>query len=442
MAANSAVFNNATAELAVLGSCARDRNVINEISDFLTPEDFYDKRYGAIWQFMLHQNDNDLAIDSVTLEDFLQMNPQPGLEPVPFMKAIAKASKNPEHVTSYALIVKNNSIHRGASDAAAELSKLSMDKSPEFIEKLENFSRDLLVLSGERRGKGFSAVGDLVDETIREIVEAAEGITKNTAYPTGFHALDGFIGGVRAGGLYILAARPSMGKTALAMNIARNVAENGATLVYSLEMGKDQLMQRLISAESGVPLQDIVKGDAAREDGKWDAVNKAGEVIRKLPLFIDESSALTIAQISASAQRFKQRHGNIAMVVIDYLQLIGAATKSDSRQNEVAEISRGLKSLARQLDAPVLALSQLSRAVESRNDKQPQLSDLRDSGAIEQDADVVLMLYREGYYKKEEEANDNSALLSISKNRNGPTGQTSLVFNRECVRFLSSDFGY
>ena len=442
MAANSAVFSNATAELAVLGSCARDRSVINEISDYLTPEDFYDKRYGEIWRFMLSQNDNDLAIDSVTLEHFLQMNPQPGIEPRPFMVAIAQASKNPAHVTSYADIVKSNAIHRNASEAAAELSKLSMDKTPEFINKLETFSRDLLVLSGERKGKGFTAVSDLVDETIKEVVEASEGISKNAATPTGFRSIDNLLGGVRAGGLYILAARPSMGKTALAMNIARNVAETGSILVYSLEMGKDQLMQRLISAESRISLSDILKGDAARDDNKWAALNEAGDRIKSLPIYIDESSALTIAQISASAQRFRQRHGEVAMVVIDYLQLISAATKSDSRQNEVAEISRGLKSLARELDAPVLALSQLSRAVESRNEKTPQLSDLRDSGAIEQDADVVLLLYRNGYYDKDLGDDDKSAQVEVAKNRNGPTGHASLFFERECVRFESAEFGY
>ncbi|MGP1413213.1 MAG: replicative DNA helicase [Pyramidobacter piscolens] len=436
--------SNLDAERAVLGACLLDREALVDVTEFLSPDDFYDLNYRDVFNVIMDMVKSNRPVDMLTLSAELQNRGL--LEKLggqAFLAAVIDSVPTAANAAYHARIVRDKAIHRRLISAGNAIVRMGYDESKDLSELLEDAERFVFEVSRQRNEANFKSLRDVMPSTFNKIEEAFNredtGITGITS---GFIGIDRLTSGLQRGALNIIAARPSMGKTALAMNIARNVAVKAQlpVLVFSLEMGAEQLALRLLGAEARMNLQELVNGSFAR--GDWKALQDAASILIEAPLYIDDSSILSTIELKARARRFKAKHGELGLIVVDYLQLMNASRTMDSKQNEVAEISRGLKAIARELEVPVIALSQLSRAVESRNEKTPQLSDLRDSGAIEQDADLVALLYRESYYAKDPEGrNDNSASLDIAKNRNGPTDKVKLVFLREYTRFEDMAYG-
>lgn len=340
----------------------------------------------------------------------------------------------------YALIVKDKSIHRRLISAGNTIVHLGYSEEREVDEILEEAEKAVFEIAQKRNRTNFRPISDVLGKTFQIIeTQYRKSDQDVTGFSTGFYQFDRMTGGLQPGSLNIIAARPSMGKTALALNIAQygGVERKEPILIFSLEMSAEQLVQRMLGSEAKVNIHDIRNGSFAEKD--WEKLADAAGRLSQAPLFIDDSSMLSTLEFRARARRFKSRFENLGLIVVDYLQLMSFARRIDSKQQEVAEISRALKGVARELDVPVIALSQLSRAVEQRNEKMPQLSDLRDSGAIEQDADLVMLLYRPGYYDTaaSPEEEDNRATIRIAKHRNGPTGDVNLVFLKEYTRFVN-----
>lgn len=430
--------SNLEAERAVLGACLLDREALVDVTEFLSPDDFYDLNYRDVFNVIIDIVKASRPVDMLTLSAELQNRGL--LEKLggqAFLAAIIDSVPTAANAAYHARIVRDKAIHRRLISAGNAIVRMGYDESKDLSELLEDAERLVFEVSRQRNEANFKSLRDVMPSTFNKIEEAFNredtGITGITS---GFIGIDRLTSGLQRGTLNIIAARPSMGKTALAMNIARNVAVKTQlpVLVFSLEMGAEQLALRLLGAESRMNLQELLNGSFARSD--WKALQNAASILIEAPLYIDDSSILSTIELKARTRRFKAKYGELGLIVVDYLQLMSASRTMDNKQNEVAEISRGLKAIARELEVPVIALSQLSRAVESRNEKTPQLSDLRDSGAIEQDADLVALLYRESYYAKDPEGrSDNSASLDIAKNRNGPTDKVRLVFLREYTRF-------
>ena len=342
-------------------------------------------------------------------------------------------------------IVRDKSVHRGLITVGSDITRLGFSEDVEVDEALETAEHKVYEIAHAGRTSNVRSAGEVVkaafdgiEKRLREGVDAA-------GVKTGFADFDDISGGLQPGGLYILAARPSMGKTAFALNIAQHVAlqESIPVLLFSLEMSAEQIAQRMLSSESRVNLREIFAANDVQNE-QWNAIDQAAKRLEASPIFIDDSSVLNTLDLRGRCRRFfAKQKAEKGLIVLDYLQLMDVARKSDNRQQEVSEISRALKAVAREFKVPVLALSQLSRDVEKRGgSKKPQLSDLRDSGAIEQDADMVIFLYREAYYALEGENADPTSEVIVAKNRNGPTGKVELIFFREYARFDSKISAY
>lgn len=432
---------NLDAERAVLGSSLLDRDALLQITETLVPEDFYDLNHRAAYDVIYEMAREDRPVDSLTfLEELSKRDISEKLGGQAFVASIIDSVPTTANANYHARIVRDKAVLRRLITVGNSIVRMGYAEDREIEELLEDAERSIFEVSRQRNDVDFKRVSDVIGPTFRDIEEKFHATDQTvTGIMTGFTDLDRLTGGLQPGSLNILAARPSMGKTALALNIARNVAVNVnmPVLLFSLEMGADQLVQRLLGSEAGVNIQDLRTGNFIKED--WEKLTNAAGKLTKAPMYIDDSSVLTTMEMRARCRRFKARYNSLGLIVVDYLQLMSMARKIESKQQEVSEISRGLKAIARELEVPVLSLSQLSRAVESRNDKRPQLSDLRDSGAIEQDADLVGLLYRESYYAKDIPIGeqDDTALLDIAKHRNGPTGQVELMFLRQHTRFVS-----
>ena len=436
--------SNLDAERAVLGACILDRDALVDVTEFLDDDDFYDLNYRDVFIVIVEMVKNSQPVDMLTLSEELQRRGL--LEKLggqAFLASIVDSVPTAANAEYHARIVREKAIHRRLISAGNAIVRMGYDESKDLNEILEDAERMIFEVSRQRNESSFKRVGDVMKETFEKLEEAFNSENNGiTGITSGFSGIDRLTSGLQRGALNIIAARPSMGKTALALNIARNVAVKAGlpVLIFSLEMGAAQLVLRLLGAESRMNLQDLINGTFAQ--GDWKTLTEAASTLTKAQIYIDDSSILTTIELKARSRRFKAKHGELGLIVVDYLQLMSASRSLDNKQNEVAEISRGLKAIARELEVPVIALSQLSRAVESRNEKTPQLSDLRDSGAIEQDADLVGLLYRDSYYAKDPEAQkDNTASLDIAKNRNGPTDKVRLVFLREYTRFEDMAFG-
>ena len=436
--------SNLDAERAVLGACILDRDALVDVTEFLDGDDFYDLNYRDVFIVIVEMVKNSQPVDMLTLSEELQRRGL--LEKLggqAFLASIVDSVPTAANAEYHARIVREKAIHRRLISAGNAIVRMGYDESKDLNEILEDAERMIFEVSRQRNESSFKRVGDVMKETFEKLEEAFNSENNGiTGITSGFSGIDRLTSGLQRGALNIIAARPSMGKTALALNIARNVAVKAGlpVLIFSLEMGAAQLVLRLLGAESRMNLQDLINGTFAQ--GDWKTLTEAASTLTKAQIYIDDSSILTTIELKARSRRFKAKHGELGLIVVDYLQLMSASRSLDNKQNEVAEISRGLKAIARELEVPVIALSQLSRAVESRNEKTPQLSDLRDSGAIEQDADLVGLLYRDSYYAKDPEAQkDNTASLDLAKNRNGPTDKVRLVFLREYTRFEDMAFG-
>jgi replicative DNA helicase len=343
----------------------------------------------------------------------------------------------------HANIVRDKAIHRSLIQTGNDLVRLGYSEDREVREILEEAEQAVFAISQDRNRQTYRSIGDVLPPAFQKIEEQYHSSDQEVSgIQTPFSDFNRLTGGFQAGSLNIIAARPSMGKTALAINFAQYLGVKESpkpVLIFSLEMSAEQLVQRMLGSEAMVNIHDLRTGNIADQD--WQHLTNGAGRLARAPIYIDDSSMLSTLEFRARCRRFKAKHQDLGLVVVDYLQLMSFHRRIDSKQQEVAEISRVLKGVAREVDVPVVALSQLSRAVEQRNEKRPQLSDLRDSGAIEQDADMVLLLYREGYYNPDPDSDDTSEII-IAKHRNGPTGVINLIFRKEYTRFESALSGH
>ena len=428
------------AEQSVIGSMMIDREAIVVASEIVTGEDFYNKQYGVVFETMVELHENGRPVDMVTLQDKLKEKDVPAeVSSLEFVRDIITAVPTSANIRHYANIVAEKSILRKMIRLNEEIENLcySGKESMEFI--LEDAEKRIFDLVQKRNSGEFVPIRQVVMNALKKIEAASKTTGRVTGIATGFLDLDFKTSGMQPADLVLIAARPSMGKTAFVLNIAQHVAFrlNETVAIFSLEMSKEQLVNRMFSLESNVDAQNLRNGTLS--DMEWEKLIESAGVIGKSNLIIDDTAGISISELRSKCRKFKLEH-NLKMIIIDYLQLMSGSGRSESRQQEISEISRSLKSLARELNVPVLALSQLSRAVEQRPDKRPMMSDLRESGAIEQDADVIMFIYRDDYYNKDSEKKGISEII-IGKQRNGPIGTVELVWLPEYTKFANKEHG-
>lgn len=429
--------HNLEAEKSVIGSMFMDREAALTVSEMLTADDFYQKQYGIIFESMVELYNENKPIDLVTLQDKLnEKDLPPEYSGVEFIRELVIAVPTSANVKHYAQIVKEKAVLRKLikiTESIANECYLGKDNLETILEQTEKQIFNIV----QSRGNS-----DYVDikEVVLQSLESIEVVAKNkgsvTGISTGFIDLDYKTSGMQPSDFILIAARPSMGKTAFVLNLAEHMAvkQKVTTAIFSLEMSKDQLVKRMLAMNSRVDSQLIRTGNLKDDD--WVKLIEGAREIGESKLILDDTPSISIAELRSKCRKYKLEH-NLGIIMIDYLQLMsGGGKKSESRQQEISDISRSLKALARELNVPVIALSQLSRAVEQRPDKRPMLSDLRESGAIEQDADVVMFVYRDDYYNKDSE-DKGVAEIIIGKQRNGPTGTVKLKWQAELTRFAN-----
>ncbi len=426
---------NIEAEQSVLGSLLIDKEAIVRIADSLRPEDFYKDTHGMIYQAMLEVYEHREPIDLLSLTNRLQERGQ--LDIIggrTYLTSLANLVPTASHVTHYANIVQRKATLRRLINASSEIAKLGYEETDEVDQVLDQAEQRVFEVSQKYLKQKFIPLKTVLTEAFERIDELHKEPGKLRGQPTGFKDLDNLLAGFQKSDLIILAARPSVGKTTLALDMARIMATKAKVPVgiFSLEMSKEQLVDRLICAEGGVDMWKMRTGRLS-EDEDFSNIGHAMGVLSEAPIFIDDSAVTSVTEMRTKARRLQSEHG-LGLLVVDYLQLLEGRSSVENRVQQVSEITRGLKGLAKELNIPVLALSQLSRATEARNPPIPKLADLRESGSIEQDADVVLFIYREGVYKRDSER-ANIAEIIIAKHRNGPTGQIELYFDETKVSF-------
>lgn len=428
--------NSAEAEQSVVGSMIMDKDAIVVASEVITGDDFYQRRYGVLFEAMIELYNEGKPVDLVTLQNKLkEKDVPPELCSLEFIRDLITSVPTSANVRYYANIVKEKSTLRQLIKVTEGISnECYLDK--EKVETiLETTEKKIFDIVQQRNSGEFVSIKDVVFQSLESIEAAAKNKGSVTGVATGFYDLDYKTAGMQPSDLILIAARPSMGKTAFVLNIAEYVAlkSNVTTAIFSLEMSKDQLVKRIMAMHSKVDSQAIRSGNLTDDD--WLKLVDSARVIGNSNLIIDDTSSISISELRSKCRKFKLEH-NLGMVIIDYLQLMSGSKKSESRQQEISEISRSLKGLAREINAPVIALSQLSRAVEQRPDKRPMLSDLRESGAIEQDADIVMFLYRDEYYNHDSEDAGISEVI-IAKQRNGPVGTVKLAWLSQFTKFAN-----
>ena len=429
---------NLEAEVSVLGSVMLDRDAIIKIADILSGDDFYDRRNQLTFETMMELYENRSSIDVLTVSNRLQEKGH--LEQVGgmgYLTSLVNSTPTAAHVLHYAKIVQRKGTLRKLIHATSDIMGAAYNDVEDVDVLLDTAEQKLFGVSQKYLKQNFIALNTVLHETFDRIDELHKVKGKLRGVSTGFAELDRYLGGLQKSDLVILAARPSMGKTSLALDIVRHVGvkEKIPVGIFSLEMSKDQLVDRLLAAEAEVDLWRMRTGRLT-DDGEHNDFERIGHAMGRLadaPIFIDDSASSNIMEIRTKARRLQAEH-DLGLIVVDYLQLM-EGRNTENRVQEVSEISRALKSLARELNVPVLALSQLSRAVESRNPPIPQLSDLRESGSIEQDADVVMFIYREDQYKDKSSKKPHIADILIKKHRNGPTGSIELYFDSNKTSF-------
>lgn len=430
------------AERTVIGALLLDPEAIIKVSDFLKPEDFYDPVHRTVFEAMFGLYMEHQPIDFVTVSNRLADNRK--IQDVGgsgYLAELASAVPTSSHIYQYGQIVKAKAVHRSIIEAGRKIAGLGYEVDRAVPELLDEVEKTVFSITNTYMKDRFVHIRDILDDRYEKFAElhASPESATNKGVPTGFLALDAKLSGLQPSDLVILAARPSMGKTSLAMNFAVNAAvKHRKTVgVFSLEMSKEQLVDRLFASMLGVDSWKLQRGKL--DDSDFQNMGPIMDEMSKANIFIDDSSASSMPEFRTKARRLQMEHG-LDLLVVDYLQLMstGNSSYAGNRVQEISEISRSLKQIARELRVPIIALSQLSRAVESRPDKSPQLSDLRESGSIEQDADVVLMLYREDYYNEESDRQGICDVF-IRKHRNGPTGRVELMFKKEQMRFYDVD---
>ena len=427
------------AEKSVIGSMLMGQDAITAATEILGKDDFYGKQYGILYDAMLQLNKAGKPVDLVTLQDKLkEMDVPPELSSVEFLKGIMNQVFTTANIKHYAKIVKQKAMARKLIKTAENITNTCyLEKAP-FEDILTSAEKEIFKIVQSQGGGEFVPIRQVVINTLEKIEAAAKNKGSVTGIPTGFTDLDYQTAGLQPSDLILVAARPSMGKTAFVLNIAEHMAfkKNVTVAIFSLEMSKEQLVNRLLSLESSVSSQKMRTGNL--EDSEWEKLIESAQIIGNSNLIIDDTPSISIRDLSSKCRKYKMEH-NLGIIIIDYLQLMSAGEgNSDSRQQQISDISRSLKALARELNVPVVALSQLSRAVEQRPEHRPMLSDLRESGAIEQDADVVMFIYRDDYYNKETDKRGIAEII-IAKQRNGPIGTIELAWLADYTKFGNLD---
>ena len=430
------------AERAVTGSLLMDPAAVADVSSIITKDDFYHKTYGVLFECIQEMSDAGQSVDAITVNEYLKRKEVPdtvlGFE---FLRDLSLETTTSAHVKQYAQIVREKSLLRRIIKVNESIAADCYAGEKGLEEILARAEEDIFALA---RSGGKGSDGTHIKEALYKSLDKINAAYKNkgalSGVATGFTKLDDCLAGLQPSDLILIAARPSMGKTAFVMNIAEHVAvkEKIAVAVFSLEMADVQLANRLLSLESNVSSEKMRKGDL--DAGDWERLVDGMDVLSQSQMIIDDTPGISVAELRSRCRKYKLEK-NIGLVIIDYLQLMSGSGRTEGRQQEISEISRGLKALARELDVPVVALSQLSRGPELRQDHRPMLSDLRESGAIEQDADVVMFIYRDEYYNKDTD-DKNIAEISVAKQRNGPLSTVKLVWLSDQTRFSNYSYEY
>ena len=425
------------AEQAVIGSMLMDRDAMESALEILQPDDFYGRQYGTLFQAIRELNTENKPVDLVTLQERLKENNVPEeLAGMDFIREVLGSVPTSANVKYYAKIVKEKSLMRRLIRTTEEITAQCYQGTDNVEALMDSTEKKIFNLMQSRGGGDFTPIRQVVINALERIEAASKQNGSITGVSTGFIDLDYQTSGMQPSDLILVAARPSMGKTAFVLNMAQHMAfrDNITTAIFSLEMSKEQLVNRLFSLESKVDAQVLRNGRL--EDSDWERLIESAEIIGNSNLIIDDTPSISIAELRSKCRKYKMEM-NLGVIIIDYLQLMSGSSggkSSTSRQQEISDISRSLKAVARELNVPVIALSQLSRAVEQRDDKRPMLSDLRESGAIEQDADVVMFIYRDDNYNKESEKK-NIAEIIVAKQRNGPVGTVELAWRPQYTQF-------
>ncbi|MBU2700633.1 replicative DNA helicase [Sporomusaceae bacterium BoRhaA] len=429
---------NVEAEQSVIGAMLIEREAISKVAEFLQPEDFYREAHRLIYTTILDLFNKNDAVDMVTVtENLRKVDKLESVGGISYITSLANSVPTAANVIYHARIVEEKSLLRLLINAATEIAGMGYEGSEDAAQILDQAERKILEVSGRKMGHDFTPINTIVMDAFNkiELLYASKGGI--TGLPTGFKDLDRLTSGLQPSDLILIAARPSMGKTAFVLNIAQHIAikEKKAVAFFSLEMSKEQLVQRMLCAEAPIDAQRLRIGEL--EENDWTKLVRASDRLSAAPIFIDDTAGITVLEMRSKARRLKIEH-NLSLIIIDYLQLMQGSSgsgRSENRQQEISEISRSLKALARELHVPVIALSQLSRSVESRQVKKPMLSDLRESGSLEQDADIVAFLYREDYYDPETEKKNITEVI-VAKHRNGPVDSIQLFFHKQWTKFV------
>ncbi len=426
---------NIEAEQAILGGILMNNDALSQVMDVLSPEDFYREANKSLFEGMVQLYGNDEPIDIITLSRYLSKKDL--LEKVggtEYLASLVEAVSTSAGVAFHAEIVKGLSIRRKLIGQCSVISEACFRDLEDTEDLLEMAEQSIFDIAEEQVAEGFQSLNAVIADSFRQLESAAQFEGYVTGVPTGFDDFDRITTGLQPSDLIIIAGRPSMGKTALALNIGYNAAKktNKGVAIFSLEMSKSQLGIRLLGFDSGINATKVRTGFI--RDHEWGLLTESANRLSELPIFIDDSSAISVLEMKAKCRRLKKKQ-ELVLVIVDYLQLIQGRRSAESRQLEISAISRSLKALAKDLNVPVVAISQLNRKVEDRPNKKPQLADLRESGAIEQDADVIAFIYRDEVYYPDSTENRNIADINVAKQRNGPTGFLKLTFQKELTRF-------
>ncbi|MFR2845421.1 MAG: replicative DNA helicase [Finegoldia magna] len=421
------------AERSVIGAMIIDERAVDDAAEIVEPVDFYSTKYQEIYKAILQVIDEKKPVDYITLEDKLKSNNMYEIiGGIDELISISEAVGSAVNVKYYADIIKSKAIIRNLMRVSQDVIDMSIANNS-VGEVLEYAESNIFKISQNRNHQDLVKIQEMLEPTLARIGEMSVNQGKLTGVTTGLIDLDRQLSGLQNSDLILLAARPAMGKTSLALNIAYKASIENHVAIFSLEMSKMQLTQRLLSALSNINLSELVSGRVT----EWMNLGQASQLLAESKMFVDDTSSISLNELRSKCRKLKAR-GELDLVIIDYLQLMTTNSRNENRQQEISTISRGLKGLAKELNCPILALSQLSRAPDQRPNHRPVMSDLRESGAIEQDADVVLMLYRDDYYDPETDK-PNIAEIIVAKHRNGPTGTVDMLFDKEHTKFMDLD---
>lgn len=432
---------NTEAEASLLGAILIDSDAVVKVADIVRPDDFYDERHARIYEAVLKLYEKHSPIDVLTLSDELRSTGMLDLVGgAPYLSELTNFVPTASHADKYAEIIAQKAIRRRLIKASQSIAELGYDESQSLQSLIESAETNLFEVSQKHVKQDISSIENILSESFDRLDDLHKDKGKLRGVSTGYKDLDNILAGFQPSDLIILAARPSMGKSALALNFAHNVGtkSNMPVLLFSLEMSKEQLVDRLLASEAGVNAWNLRTGNLT--DSDFEKIGHAMGTLSEAQIYIDDTPGITVSDLRTKARREAHKRP-LGLIIVDYLQLMSGGSKfggDGNRVQEISEISRGLKGVARELNVPIIALSQLSRSVESRSPQIPQLADLRESGSIEQDADVVAFIYREDYYNPETE-NKNIARVLIKKHRNGPIDDVDLYFDREKQKFHSID---